>query len=952
MPISPFEVATAAAQDPPSEVPGRSRKQQSQSPDEVWNRLSDDLLASGDQISKADEQNLKECLRWWCRQHDRKSQEYCWGLWEQWKDAFSESSDTAELWMSVIDCWRLSVADGIIVRTPEQVLEEMQALNLTDQTKSYGILLDGLSLLGRPQDAQDLLETLDTKGIRPNRVMWNTVLTAWARSGHVNAADRALRLLDQLETRDDGPDHVSYSAVLEGLSNGIRADHRDKKAIEKVEEVFARSSNKGLVSEVAWLQRLQAWGKIDVEMAKTLLYQLRDAYNLPNGELRGTITPNHRLFSVVMSACARSGDMDSVRLLWEDLVVLHQRHLQSMRDEPSPFKLTAATLNSVLQAFAYVRIPDRAEKAQAFLEAALEQDMEVDRTSFNTVLDVWAGSQNRKHIESIQYLLEVMRNRGDEYSPDTYSFNALLKAFSRSNRRDALQVSEQVLKEMKEAGVAGDVNAKANHISYASVLSAYSRLAKPSEVGSAERLFGEMWDEYNRQEDPDLLPTEAAYVSIITTWIRSKRKEAASRAAYYFDHFRALSAKFPTNSTRFQPSARIYNTLIDSKKLVGDGRGAEEILQRMIGDFRGGNTKAEPSTVTFNTVMTAWSKSSDKRAPQRVEELLRVMDELARVEEWQCNPNTWTYAIVLETWSALRSTRGAERADAVFRNLQQHFDVTQDERLRPSSHCYATVMVAWSRSGSPDAPEKTQAIFDEMMQKFEDGDAHSRPSGVAYIALLTAWSRSMRPDAPPRTLAILNEMADRHQSNPERYEKPDSWHYSAVINAFAERGDAESAESILERVLRSRDGVSPNRGCWNGVLKAYVRSKISDAPERASDVLRKMYEYADSGYGEASPDSATYTTLLEVWRASGRKEAFFEGLRVLEEMLEKSKSRKRLEPDAGVFLSLLRILGSSKVADKDIYVKRVTELMRERRIQPSTAIHLAIMGCRNEEVAR
>lgn len=973
LPLSPFEQSGVSASDnvetgnnsAAATTTTTTIRPLSKSPDEVWRQLSDKLLLNGsgnnnnksnDNNFKSEEKSIRECIRWCSRQRPitRESQEKCWALWDRWKQHVGalteqESKDTAsDLWLTVVDHWRLALDEGAPARTPEMVWQEIRSLDQADPIKSYGILLDGLTRLGRAEDAEKLLAKLQKEGPEPSLVLWNTVLTAWARSQRPDAADRALDLLERMDNLAVEPDPISYASVLEAIAQGRESNTKD--LIGKTEELFARAVNAGKVSEVAWLHRLQVWGSVDKKKARSLLYSLRNDYlAAQNNDSLGVCVPNQQLFAVVMSAFAQAGDLDSVRQLWTDLYELDERHVHEKGSSTeAPFRASPAVLNAVVQSFGRAKVPDRAEKAQVLLEAALEHSRDiVDRTSFNTLLDVWAGSRNRRNIEAVEALMDFMRQSGGpDLAPDTYTFNALLKALSRSNRRDALNQSRQVLNNMWKSFREDNEMVKPNHVSYSTILFAYSRLATPGEVKEAEKVFEELWNNYYRLNDPELCPSEASYVSLITTWIRSKRKEAASRAAYYFDHMRAKYLQ--TNDPRFQPSTRIYNTVIDSMKLSGDGVGAEKALKRMISDYRHGNTKAVPTTVSFNTVMTAWLKSTDRQAANRVEGILLEMEKLAKSEGWSCHPNTWSFTIVLEAWSALRSVRGAERAEAIFRGLQKQYAATKDENVRPCSHCYATVMNSWAKSGSPSAPEKTQQLFDEMMEKFESGDERLRPGAVAYVALLTAWSRSSRPDSPSRALGILNEMADRHQLDPERYEKPDSWHYSSVINAFAEQGDVLNALAVLNRVLVNHDGVRPNRGCWNGVLKAYARSGSADAPEMATEMLRQMYEYADQGYGESSPDAAVYTTLLEVWRCSGREDSFEKGLELLQEMLNQSKSRRRLLPDAGVFLLLFRLLHESKLPQqsKNDNIERLVGIMKQQEVRSTKALQKAIDECR------
>ena len=107
-----------------------------------------------------------------------------------------------------------------------------------------------------------------------------------------------------------------------------------------------------------------------------------------------------------------------------------------------------------------------------------------------------------------------------------------------------------------------------------------------------------------------------------------------------------------------------------------------------------------------------------------------------------------------------------------------------------------------------------------------------------------------------------------------------------------------------------------------------------------------MQAHSDQGFGESSPDTAIYTTMFEVLVSSSRENAFDEGLLLLEEMIEKSNTRKLPRPDAAIFLALFRILAESTVPNKDECLDRLVGLMKQEKIHPSQAIHDAIGNCR------
>lgn len=945
VPISPLEEKSTPDPESSTKCP----------PHEVWLRLSDFVLGRPTSLTDQALENTKDCIKWWIRQRPitSTSQKYTWKLWDVYRNSLEKQDKPLDedLFISVVDTWRLAVLKDIATpRSPSQVLADIR---LAPSEDLYGPVLDVISHMGIPEDAEKLLtaglpgETGPDLILQSSKKLWNIVLTAWAKSNLPDARDRMIALLDRMKNANA----LSHSSVLEALASFIETASSKgtpttelQTAMQVVEEVFSRAQVENELSEMEWLQRLRAWSVVDKHKARELLLSLQKEYRESSANNAAVIQPNQNLFTVVMSAFGRKGDSDSVLALWHELDSLNEHFETQRRDSNviSPFLPSSETVNTVLHSIGKSKDPNRAEKAQALLETFMEHPSTrnvLDRGALNCVAYAWAASKNRTNIERIQNLIFLMRQSIEEsFQPDMYTYNALLRALGRSNRPDSLQLSIGVLKEMWDLHREGHAHVKPNYVSYNTVLFTFSRLAKPGDEREADKVFDEMWAEYTKRNDPDLLPNEATYCNMITTWNRTDAKNACGRAHFYFDHMKAKYIK--TGDERFQPSSSIYNDVLDSYRLLGDGMGAKKFLLRMLDDYRGGNQKAEPTTNSFHAVLNAYLNSENKHAPFHMEKLLREMSDLARLEGVACSPTTRTYTTVLEGFASCHSNQGAQEAEFVFQDLQDKYAATGDKRIRPNRQCYTTLMNAWAKSGCPDAPQKTTEIFNQILDMYENGDERMKPEPVDHLILLAAWSRSSREDAPARALTMLNEMADRHDLDSKRYTRPRAQHFAVVIDAFAERGDIQNAEAILERLLRNRDRVQPDSSCWNGVLKACLKSKRDDAPELASKILERMHEHAKEGHRESSPDSYVYTTVMEIWRASKRDNAFQECLSLLYKMIDgntlTSKGHK-LQPGAGVFLSLLRTLEESSVPNKIETFKNISTLMKAYKIRQTWA---------------
>jgi pentatricopeptide repeat protein len=329
-------------------------------------------------------------------------------------------------------------------------------------------------------------------------------------------------------------------------------------------------------------------------------------------------------------------------------------------------------------------------------------------------------------------------------------------------------------------------------------------------------------------------------------------------------------------------------------------------------------------------------------ALDRLDRMITQMKELEETHGWHdLKPKSSIVVLLLQALADSRRSLAAERATSLLKDME----ASQDPEMRPTPQCYAEVLSAWARSRHPDAPERTQALFQDMLKKYQAGDDSCRLNSKAYGIVLSSYAYSDHLDAPLKALSLLNELDDLHQRFGDKYEQPNAFHYSAVINTFAERGDVKNARAVLDRMQQrsQRDGVRPSTGCFNGLIKAIVHSQAADAGEQAEDVLRRTMP--PSGLG--SPDVITYTSCISAWQHSEKPEAADRAERLLRECMrvasESGKSKRaELQPNAKTFLAYVRVVLASSVKDKADRVKRVVSLMKQLNVKPSYDLRLAL----------
>lgn len=821
-------------------------------------------------------------------------------------------------------------------------------------------------------DAERVLRRMAAAGVLPNEISYACVLEAWAgtasaRNSNDNdnsSGPNAERLLREMVTtlgraRRQQQQQLHGTAAAAAAAADISDEVGDDELNGTAVSVDTAASTCYLHVLLAWCRSAAPDG---ADRANAILQNmvqnfLRDAHrtgdddddNDDSDESRliesyPNVKPTRHCFSAVMSGYANRGKLAQVEELLLGLQNLYQRSGGDPLLSP-----TVATFNSVLEAYARQGTPESAEKAQRLLERLLAAGLAAtvdansssdsphclpDTTSVNTCLHAWAQSGARDAVERAEALL-LSSSHWPGVRPDPYSYTTVMKAWAQSKRPEAAERCQGILRAMweryEQPAVAGveklrEKIAKPNNVTYSTAIFAWSSATNGPEAPlRAEAIYRDM-QERHRSGDLDLKPSLSVYISLITVWARSSRKESDLRAQLYFDQMRG---HYMAGDESLRPTDKVYNALLTSKKIRGDGEGAERVLKNMYDDcLTHGNTVATPNRFIFHNVMSAWAASGSSQAPERIEAILTHMRKEHAARKWDCKPNRVSLSILLNCLAKQGTREAAERADGVLRQMYK----SSDESVQPCSYTCATALNAWSSTTHvPEAPIRAQAIFDDMMRRYEQGDKDLQPNSYAYNCLATTWAKSAHHDAGRRALAILNEMQERFERDPQNHEPPGPFLFTAVINAFAAKGDAENAQRVLQRMINA--GIPPHRTSLNAVLKAYSRCGAPDAVEQAEQLLRDI-----KAKHSHSPNVVSYTTFLLCLRRSGRPDAYRRSKAVVEAMMVQSdQGDAATTPNEATIATLLATLIDSADAtlDKSNEAVYVEALMSDVKVQPT-----------------
>ncbi|CAB9519362.1 Pentatricopeptide repeat-containing protein [Seminavis robusta] len=209
--------------------------------------------------------------------------------------------------------------------------------------------------------------------------------------------------------------------------------------------------------------------------------------------------------------------------------------------------------------------------------------------------------------------------------------------------------------------------------------------------------------------------------------------------------------------------------------------------------------------------------------------------------------------------------------------------------MKVNRNTFHFLIDAWAFSGELDATTQAMALLKKMEQlSFTGGGMASViPDVRSYTKVMNAMARSATPRAGEMAHEILDKMNYLYQSGENVAVHPNTFTYTAVVEAYANSGDAHNAERICERMvelylLDDDQDVRPTSRAFNAVINAYA--KRGDA-ERADDVFRRMESvYLTTGLEQVKPNAYNYNSLISAWANCGQEGAAQRAEQVLERM--------------------------------------------------------------------
>jgi len=733
---------------------------------------------------------------------------------------------------------------------------------------------------------------------------FNTVFLAYASQsgrGDWMAPLSAEHLLQKMKRHPSvRPSVFSYNAVMEAwVKSATQGKNRPGKAVT--------SSKPNLAQQ----QRQNQPGKQrSIVQAKNFVLRLFDEMTKQQGA-RLPLKPDTYTYNLILELYAKSPNPTDLRKAEEWFL--------NMECEPD-----RQTINLMFSAHANHGKAEQAERLLLGLiqdyreklqqqnndESCEAQDRIPNQVWFHCVLKAYSKDQMMKSAtiktaelgDQVDNLLEAMHRLYKEdnvvsVKPDASTYNHVINIHAEVGN---IRRVEELLWELEDifAASGDDLKMSPDRITYTTALKAYANgVGSHDEVQAADDLFQRMLDLAGENGRPNMSPNIFTYNTMLKIYAKTGNHEYLQKATTLLEQMQQQS--FVRGSPRPPPpNAQSFTTILHgwsrTKNVREAGYKAEELLNLLESLPPSARRKLHWTTV-YNSVITAWSKSGHKAAPQRVESLLNLLEDKSYDSGGVVAPDRTTFLCIADTYAKFRIKDAEQRCeDLLFRMKQLEEAGVVSSDLRSSRALYNSILNALAKSGHPSSKDKAEEILNMM----ESSPAASlRPDIVTYSTVLDCHTKSGSNNTADRAEELLRFVEGSYR-NGNSLLKPNAVFYSAILQAWAKTATIEGAEKA-EWLLRRNEGLyergagyeycKPHAILFNAVMDSIARSGLPDAGERAEELLQEMKTLYEAGDEEMKPTRRSFNAVMLAYRQGGQgAEKAEKLLRSMEELAENS----------------------------------------------------------------
>jgi hypothetical protein len=440
----------------------------------------------------------------------------------------------------------------------------------------------------------------------------------------------------------------------------------------------------------------------------------------------------------------------------------------------------------------------------------------------------------KKAQQVTERLLELHKENRGRYGGDDkplqQAYNLWLHAIAKTSKsKDKGKQAERVLREMMS-------HCRPTVVSYTIVMTAYTHHPQ-----DAERLLFELLERQQQSTDSSLKITSSVTTdAVLHAWAQQGTWEAAERARLILERLEQWQDS-SSRENAIEANSQTYSIVMNAYSKLGAVDQVEAMLAKRIeDDERLGEKKVD--VVMFNVAIKAWAVSRDERAGSRATALLR------QLQDRRLQPDVSTYNSVLSAWSKSSGHMGA--AIEAERILQEMITNAKKDKLapRPNTVSYNSVLHAWSKSQQEMTLQRASGILEYMIRSQDPA-----PDIYSFTSVLNVVAKSTHhPDKAVQAKTLLDTLIRLSKQRQEL--KPSSIAFNIVLNscAFSASFDKETQRQALQvavstfALLRSPQvECKPDDVTYGNLMKAIgnlLPGRSAQKTKLAMTVMRQCME--------------------------------------------------------------------------------------------------------------
>jgi pentatricopeptide repeat protein len=588
----------------------------------------------------------------------------------------------------------------------------------------------------------------------PTIITYNSVIHAIAKSGATNAGFLAEEIFDHMEAWKKECDEL----------NAVSSDDKSRRQTQLYHGVFPNSRTLACLLD-AWVNSKTIHGQSLVPERTTVILEtalekrLQYVKSIKGVDSIGRESHEQEdetdeLLSFIHSA-QNEGFLD------DDIVeeTVDEDYFDEIAASSSPE-------TSIISA--------EANDSMNHSDIEVEPFLKPNIVALNTVINAWStsrqGYNGARRAHQLLDKVEQLADSGDLDLPSGYDDPTVA----------AVDIDDNSLE--------SPATLRPNVRSYSTLMNVWANVAfvERSQGDEAavkcEQLLTKM--EARGADDVTLRPGLVAYTTCISAWARTRNHhQAASRAEnilnrmidVYYDEGVDELPVLEGNLKNAQHDAP-FNSVITAYARSSDPAASDRALSIL---DRLEASPIEPTAVTYNAVMDACAKHGE---PERAVSLLE------RMKEKCIKPNPTSYNTIINAFSRDETPGSADRAWEYLQKLEK--DRLNDlSDFVPTNFSYSSVINAFARAssrsnGGIEVVKKAQEVYTQMIKQIEEGKLQGSADAFANSSFLNCCANVNGPSTEKRTALIMAINAfEEMKKKPSLHGEPNQYTFGTMMKA-------------------------------------------------------------------------------------------------------------------------------------------------------------------------